>query len=74
MVHDDTDNITFCGYCGLIPEPNPDWSLTAEDVGYMFHEPDNDHLKPFFDPTVNKRGYDKYCEHVDMIWERLGII
>jgi hypothetical protein len=73
LIHDDIDNVTFCGYCGLIPEPSPDWALTELDVKHIYHESDEEHAKPYFEPTVNKRGYTKYCEHVDELYERLGI-
>lgn len=73
LIHDDIDNVTFCGYCGLIPEINPKWSLTATDIGNMLHEDLTDHPRKYFNPTVNDKGYQKYSEHVDSLWEKLGI-
>lgn len=73
LIHDDIDNVTFCGHCGLIPEPSPEWSLTERDIKHIYNEPDEEHGKPYFNPTVSDQGYSKYCEHVDELWERLGI-
>ena len=77
FIHDDIDNITFCGVCGFVREIVPRWALTAQDVSHIFRfeedEETGEIIRTFFEPPTRDYGRQKYFEHSDLIFERLGM-
>lgn len=77
FIHDDKDNITFCGVCGFIREVNPKWALTHEDVAHIFNcefdEDTGEVVRTFFDPPQREYGRKLFFEHSGLIFEELGI-
>lgn len=71
------DNISFCGVCGFIREVVPRWALTTQDVSHIFNfeedEETGEIIRTFFEPPTRDYGRQKYNEHVNIIFERLGI-
>ena len=68
------DGVIYCPLCGLIPEPSPDWSLTHEDMASIYNpaDPQND-IPAHNDPKMNDKGYQKYAEHVNQLYQKLGM-
>ena len=77
FIHDDKDNITFCGVCGFIREIMPRWSLTHEDILHIFNceldEDTDEVVRTYFEPPTRSYGKQKYDEQSGLIFEQLGI-
>lgn len=62
--------------CGFIREITPHWALTTEDVSRIFNfeeDAEGKIIRTFFEPPTRDYGKQKYDEHVNTIFERLGI-
>jgi uncharacterized Zn finger protein (UPF0148 family) len=72
VAKDERDGIVYCPMCGLIPEPNPNWALTIQDIHDILKF-DEKNKPSHNEPRMNDKGYKMYKEHSYELLKRLGV-